>query len=422
MIEEFKRKIEYKFGTDISVAVDLKYLKEDIYLITGKTIGYNTLRRLYGFLPENKHSRNTLNILSTYLGYSSYSNFLFKNKVDSSWVNWYKLNEIINNNQLNNNDVDWLLSKKKNEFYYILLSALINSFIDKKNTRDLNIIFENKLLFDINRQDFAKISTSISKKINIISPIKLNWVASFLNHFSFRNLVLYSFVDVDTLSFYYSFLLKQSKSLIKEPDEKLFTNLILCIHSFFSNSSFFIDVNTLIVPNNCHPILLGRYYSILMILKPKNRDEVFNDILVESKKYDSVLELFQEFIPVLIILKEFEKIDIVFDEYYSTLLDYEHWDHVYIERFNLIALMVIYLQKGKMELLPNLFIYFNNNTTFYSSNLYQKLLFCIVKYHYGLRTVGLLEDTILAKSNYLSFANKLEFPFFSESYLENYFD
>ena len=69
MIEVFKRKIEYKFGNEISVAADVKLLKEDIYLKTGKTIGYNTLRRLYGFLPENKHSRNTLNLLSTYLGW-----------------------------------------------------------------------------------------------------------------------------------------------------------------------------------------------------------------------------------------------------------------------------------------------------------------------------------------------------------------
>ncbi len=422
MIEEFKRKIEYKFGAEISVAGDLKFLKEDIYLNTGKTIGYNTLRRLYGFLPENKHSRNTLNVLSNYLGYSSYSNFLFKNKVDTNWFDWFTLNEISNKNQLNVVDVDWLLSKKKSEFYYMLISSLINSFIDKKNTRDLNIIFENKLLFDIERQDFAKIATSTSKKINVLPFNKLNWVASFLDHISFRNLVLYSFVDIDTLSSYYGFLLKKSKPIIKEPDEVLFTNLILCIHSFLSNRPIFIDTNTLIVPKSCHPILLGRYYSVLMLLKPHNRDEIFNKILVDSKNSDSVLELFQEFIPVLILLKDFDKIELIFDCYYSTLLDYDHWDHVYIERFNLIALMLVYLKKGKLELLPNLFIYFNNNIVFYSSNLYQKLLFSIVKYHYGLRTVGLSKDTINEKNNYLFLVNKLEFLFFSESYLENYFD
>jgi hypothetical protein len=422
LIEVFKRKIEYKFGNEISVAADVKLLKEDIYLKTGKTIGYNTLRRLYGFLPENKHSRNTLNLLSTYLGYTSYTNFLFKNKVDTNWFDWYGLNEILNRNRINDKDVNWLFRTKKNEFYYMLISSLINSFIDRKNTRDLNILFENKLLFDIERQDFAKIATSISKKIQVLPLSELNWIASFLNHISFRNLVLYSFVDIDTLSFYYGFLLKKSKPIIKEPDEDLFTNLILCFHGFLSNRPFFLDINILILPKNCHPILLGRYYSILMILKPKNRDEIFNNILVDSKNSDSVLELFQEFIPVLILLKDIEKVELIFDEYYSILLDYEHWDHVYIERFNLIALMLVYLKKGKMDLLPNLFIYFNNSVTFYSSNLYQKLLFSIVKYHYILRRVGLSEGTKLEKNNYLLLANKLEFSFFSESYLENYFD
>ena len=55
---------------------DVKLLKEDIESVTGLTISYNTLRRLFGFLERITPSLVTLNTLSQYLGFKSYGNYL----------------------------------------------------------------------------------------------------------------------------------------------------------------------------------------------------------------------------------------------------------------------------------------------------------------------------------------------------------
>ena len=44
-----------------------------------------------------------------------------------------------------------------------------------------------------------------------------------------------------------------------------------------------------------------------LILEPKNSNINFNQFLALSKNIDSRIELFQEYIPILIILKELEK-------------------------------------------------------------------------------------------------------------------
>ena len=103
------------------------------------------------------------------------------------------------------------------------------------------------------------------------------------------------------------------------------------------------NINSLEIPENCHPILLGRYHSMKLILEPENSNINFNQFLALSKNIDSKIELFQEYIPILIILKEVEKIEQIFNNFYNELIDYEHWDHIHIERYNLIALSLVYI-------------------------------------------------------------------------------
>jgi hypothetical protein len=218
------------------------------------------------------------------------------------------------------------------------LTYLISSYIDRKKTKYLNSIFSQSKLFEVDRKEFAKISTSISKKLKSFSNENLEWISKFLKYESFRNLMLYSYVDVDTLNAYYGYLLKKSLSLITKKDEILFTKLMLGFYNFVRNNLIIFNINSLEIPDNCHPILLGRYHSMKLILEPKNSNINFNQFLALSKNIDSKIELFQEYIPILIILKEVEKIEQIFNNFYNELIDYEHWDHIHIERYNLIAL------------------------------------------------------------------------------------
>ena len=419
--KNLEKKIESKFGRSIRSLSDLKDLKEDVFKFTNYSIGFNTLRRFYGFLPTTKPSRNTLNYLSKYVGFENYSSFVNGYKLDKVWFNWDQINNIILKKSLEEKDINWLIKKRKSEYYYMYLTYLISSYIDRKKTKYLNTIFSHSPLFEVDRKEFAKISNTISKKLKSFSNENLEWVANFLKYESFRNLMLYSYVDVDTLNAYYGYLLKKSLSLITKKDEILFTKLMLGFYNFVRDKSVDITIVSLEIPENCHPILLGRYHSMKLILEPKNSNINFNQFLALSKNIDSKLELFQEYIPVLIILKEVDKIEQIFNIYYNDLIDYEHWDHIHIERYNLVALSLVHLKNNDFKLIPELFKYFNSESDFHVNDDYQKILYTISKFHYHLKLDGEGKETSKVKREYLKLVQKTGFTFFTEKLLKNYF-
>ncbi|MDG1690474.1 MAG: hypothetical protein P8I02_06865 [Flavobacteriales bacterium] len=420
--KNLQKKIESKFGRPIRSLSDLKDLKEDVFKFTNYSIGFNTLRRFYSFLPTTKPSRSTLNYLSKYVGFENYSSFINGYKLDKIWYNWDKINNILLKNSLVEKDINWLVKKRKSEHYYMYLTYLMSSYIDRKNTKYLNTIFSNSQLFELDRKEFAKISTSISKKLKSLSKKKIEWITHLLNYESFRNLMLYSYVDVDTLNAYYGYLLKKSLPIINQKDEILFTKLMLGFYNFVRNKSVDITIASLEIPENCHPILFGRYHSMKLILEPKNSNENLDEFLKISKKLDSKIELFQEYIPILILIKEVEKIEQIFNTYYNELMDYEHWDHIHIERYNLIALSLVHIKNNELKLVPELFRYFDADSDFHVNDDYQKILYSISKYHYLQKLFGEGEKTSKVKRIYLKLVEKTGFTFFTESFLVNYFN
>ena len=77
--------IRNKSNITVDNVGDLKLLEEDINMVSGVSISFNTLRRLYGFLPQTKVSKKTLDTLARYLGFSSYSNYLNKKNIYDHW-------------------------------------------------------------------------------------------------------------------------------------------------------------------------------------------------------------------------------------------------------------------------------------------------------------------------------------------------
>lgn len=420
--KSLEKKIESKFGRPIRSLLDVKDLKDDILQFTNRSIGFNTLRRFYGFLPTTKPSRNTLTLLSKYVGFENYSSFVNGYKLDKVWYDWDQINNILLKNKIGIKEINWLLIKKNSDYYFMYLTYLISSMIDLKKTNLLNIIFQNNELFEVDRKEFAKISTSISKKLKSLSKKHLEWCSLFLKYECFRNLMLYSYVDVDTLKSYYGYLLKKSLPIINQKDEILFTKLMLSFYNFIRYKPIQYNTNSLEIPDNCHPILLGRYHSMKLILEPKNSKENFDEFLEISKKSDSKIELFQEYIPILIILKKVEKIEQIFNTYYNELMDYEHWDHIHIERYNLIALSLVHIKNSELKLIPELFKYFNADSDFHVNDYYQKILYSIALYHYQHQLFGEGKETRIVKREYLQLVQKTGFSFFTESFLTDYFN
>ena len=64
--------IREKLGCDLTRPAQFDALSEDIYVVTRERLGVNTLKRLFGVLPDVNATGTTLNIIARYLGYGSW--------------------------------------------------------------------------------------------------------------------------------------------------------------------------------------------------------------------------------------------------------------------------------------------------------------------------------------------------------------
>ena len=81
MLYQLKNNISTKSGFKIKNRGDCVRLSSMISIETDYDLSYNTLRRFYGIVKGTAPSERTLNILSKYVGFSSYKDFCF----NSAW-------------------------------------------------------------------------------------------------------------------------------------------------------------------------------------------------------------------------------------------------------------------------------------------------------------------------------------------------
>ena len=79
--------LKQKSGHDIRLSADCEYLALDIESVTGEHIGVNTLKRLLGFIDDERDPRvSTLDIIARYLGFSSWDELrIYDDKSNSSF-------------------------------------------------------------------------------------------------------------------------------------------------------------------------------------------------------------------------------------------------------------------------------------------------------------------------------------------------
>ena len=422
MYKELKNSIETKFGKSVMLQRDVKELKEDIYVVTGEIIGFNTLRRFFGLLESVEPHRKTLNILSNYVGFDNFNRFLNKDKTDLLWNSWNYLNKFLKQNNFVAIDFNWLFELKSKEYYYLLITRIISEFFILKSYQNLDTLFRCEKLFSENEREVtAKITTSLNNELLNLSKEELNKINFLLKNSMFREIALYGWVEIDTAKSYYGQLIKKSKKYIKNDDEILFTNLYLLLLDFFEKKSIIFPYN-LTVPENCHPILLGRYWSMQLVCQPKKRVKILNKILTIAGEVHSKNEFFQEIIPVLMLSKDINSIEKVMENYYEELIDYVKWDHVSIERYNLVALALLYIKRENFLSIEQLFAFFKAEEEFHYNNNYQKLFYSIALYHYRKYTSQkkILIDE--AENMYDEYTKKLGFKYFDKSFLFSFFD
>lgn len=70
--KQIQNLIQTRFGMQIERPSQFEALSGDIFQQTGDMLGVNTLKRLFGVLPEVRTSQTTLNIIARYLGWDNW--------------------------------------------------------------------------------------------------------------------------------------------------------------------------------------------------------------------------------------------------------------------------------------------------------------------------------------------------------------
>lgn len=280
-----KTQIAKKFGGPIIKQKDIKVLRENINDVVNANISFNTLRRFYGRLPSTSPNINTLNILSKYVGFSSFIAFNKHNLKDEMFVNWHRVNTIEIAGEISEMDLIWLANNTSLDNYFMLLSSIIKEFIITRNGEGLYKIYSNEALFEIPRYKINKIANFVGPWFREYKIEELEVLAPLLSLVNFRTNFLYLHVDYQRLNGYYGWMLQRSVPELVNDDEKFFTKLIINLTLFLNKESGCENLYNEKVPENCHPILYGRYWGYqLLYFKGAEYDTVLEAFLLVVKK------------------------------------------------------------------------------------------------------------------------------------------
>lgn len=79
-------KLKEKSGLSFDKSKDFELLCDAIFKQTGRTIGLTTIKRLMGYISDDRHTNDyTLNTIGMYLGFSSWEKMCSTLRIDSEW-------------------------------------------------------------------------------------------------------------------------------------------------------------------------------------------------------------------------------------------------------------------------------------------------------------------------------------------------
>ena len=420
-INRLKIRIVQKFGVSIRSQNDLLLLKDDIHLITNKEISYNTLRRFFGFLPATSPQNNTIEILKLYIDTTKKPNSVPYLAKESSWECWFRCNSIQISKTITINDIQWLINLRNQEDYFIYLSSILKEFVSTRNSEALQSVFSNSDLFDIPKAEILKITNSVGIRLRTYSKSDFDHLNYLVELICFRENIMYLFVDYEHLNGYYGWMIEQSKKLKLNNDEWLFTKLLTNFHLFLKGNTNYADLYFEKIPENCHPVLYGRYWAYqLLYFENQKIDTIFQLIIIESHKIESKIEFFHEIIPTLILLKRIDFIQVIMSLFFEKLYDKISWNQEYLQSVYLIGQAYMLLKEENYEL-ANTCLENIDFSEIIVKREYLKLYFLIAKFNYYKLTSNDFEKKKLLKKEYLSLVKKSGFYYFTDDFIENYF-
>jgi hypothetical protein len=343
--------VQKKSGITIENVKDIKNLKEELEANSYVQIGYNTLRRLFGFLPKTEPSKATLTILSKYLGFTSYSNYI-NNKLNyDEWYFQLKMLRLqLNENELEKSEVLQFNDAIQNENNIIAIANYVCFLIEKNKTDSLIVffsVFDYKKITNNALTKFAILTTFSFYKLE--TKVALSIYKLLIPYESFRNSGPLCFIDYSHLNGYYIEVIKMVNEFNDNESDFLFTSLMKFYQKFYSNE----DISQILInlpkkSEQLYPVLLGRYYGYKILSTEKIDKLLQNSIKKELKSTQHHLFLI-EIIPALVLKEAYDFLNLIIEKHYEELFEVDRWSSKSTIANYLIGLASVNIYKGNLK-------------------------------------------------------------------------
>ena len=318
---------------------DVKYLQEEIESFNDLKIGFNTLRRLFGFIKTTTPSAATLNTLANYLEYRSYSSYLNNRENFEEWYYQQKILLIQLSNDITEEDFNTINKSINYRDNIITVAYLVKNLIQENNRTLLNKIFSKLVLSESLGENLLKFATIITHGFYRVDEASaLATYNSLMKHESFKNYVPLLYIDYSKLSTLYSKVLGLVEIHSAEASDLFFVSLMKFYKQFYTSDKLnFEEIKQTTNFSKFHPILKGRYFAYqIMISNPV--DQALKRLIFMECKINKASFVIEEVIPALIIKGEYEILTELSEKFYEDIFDSYNWSNNTTNTIYLIAL------------------------------------------------------------------------------------
>lgn len=406
LITSLTSEIENSIGFKVLNRRHCEILSELIYIKTGESISYNTIRRIFGISKGGSPSAKSLNILSKFCGYSSYSKFTAEYRTKDLWDVYQNVYYLLN-------DYPYLAIEKMeksfsnvDEYLHLLISTLREFSL--KRQFDLITRFFNSILTDSKRYNYSQLLTFGNCVGDIFKNEELN-ILDYAHLKNFRECYFEIYIDYSSLNSQYGILLDFYNENYEDPKLKLFCNSLIQLKNYLNCKPLNV-VETKLKFENIHPILYGRFMSIKIQTIP-NSDEIVSSFFQKIRNDENAIEYLYEFTFFNILSRDFKLLEAT-KNYVSkniSIPQYQEYHHsIFILVDGILSLFKGYKCNGIIQELKEMTFFRNSKRDIID------LLISILEFHN-------FSQSTQAYNNYIYKSNSLGYKRFDINYLINYF-
>lgn len=344
--------IQKKSGISVLTSRDLRFLKEEIDDTLRISLGFNTLRRLFGFLEKTQPSIKTLDMLANYLGFENYSSYKSNMINYDEWYFQQNLQRIQTSNSLTEDDLKMISVSLVNTNNIVSFAYFFSYFIEKLNSNILEIIFKHIYFTKFSKSDLLKFATITTLSLYRIEEKEaLTIYKKLIKYDEFRNNMPLLYIDYSTLNGTYSKVLTLIKKQNSNNSDILFVELMEFYRSYYSLKKLHhIEIKKPFNFETFHPVLQGRYYAYLLMRSPKDTKKIEREILNYCKKIPTEITWFlEEIIPSLISIKNFNFLSKLITTFNDIIFETNRWDSKTGHALSLIAMANFNIDKGNTK-------------------------------------------------------------------------